>query len=485
LKNCGTMYIFNISARVAELADAPDLGSGARKGVGVRVPPFAPFNYGVSLEVQVQKEQTSPVECELKVAVASSIMTDKIASALDDLTTKIRLPGFRPGHIPRRVLVDRFGSTVTQEAIQDVLQEAYREALTESNVIPVAPGEMSDVQYKDGDPLTFTVKVEVAPEFDLPPLSEITVELPQPSVEDADVLGSIDGLRESHALLTPDEDPITADCVINVDLQELDQSGLPIVGRVQKDLQVDLSHSHLGEDFAAKVIGLTLGGTAVMEFPMRSTENEPKTSRFQVTIQNIRRKELPPLDDEFARSVNPRLETLDALKNDIRRYLEARAAHEARERMFRSVVEALLRKVDFPVPPRMLEDYLDRMVEEATHGRKRKPDIKEVEQFKEEYRASAVWNLRWYLARKKFVADRAIEVTEDDFKAEVERLAAADGANVSEFKKRLNEHQEDHIREDLLERKVLAMIESEVQTIPRPMSLAEFEGRTPGRVVSV
>jgi trigger factor len=436
------------------------------------------------LEVQVQKEQKSQVECELKVAVPAEVMTDRIETALDELTTKIHLPGFRQGHVPRRVIVDRFGTSVTQEAIQNVLQEAYGNAIADAKVVPVAPGEMRDVQYKPGDPLTFTVSVEVAPEFPLPPLSEITAELVQPSVGEEDVIEALDGLRESHAVLTPTDEPVSRDCVITVDLQELDQSGLPIVGRVQKDLQIDLTRSRFGEDFAERVVGLSIGGTAVVEFPVRSAEKEPQTTRYQVTVQAVQRKELPPLDDEFARSVNPRLEQLDALKEDVRHYLEARAGHDARERMFRSVVEAVLRKVDFPIPPRMLDDYLDHMVKDAFHGRKGKPDPQEIERFKEEYRASAVWNLKWYLVRKKLIAERGIEVTDEDLKTEIERLARIDGTSVSEFKKRLDDHQHDHIQEDLLERKVLMLIESEVQTLPRPMSLAEFEGRTPGRIVS-
>jgi len=436
------------------------------------------------LEVQVQKEQKSPVEYELKVSVPAEVMTSRIETALNELAGKVQLPGFRAGHIPRRVLIQRFGQQVTQEAIQETLQEAYRDALTESKTEPVSPGEMNDVQYKQGDPLTFTVKVEVIPEFTLPVLSEISVELFHPSVEEEDLLQSLDNLRESHAVLTPSDEPVTRDCVIQVDLQELDPSGFPIVGRVQKDLEVDLDRGVLGEDFAAKVIGLSEGDTAVVEFPARSAEKEPKTSRYQVTVHHVRRKELPPLNDDFARTVNSKMERLDDLKGDLKKYLEARAAHEARERMFHSVVDELLRKVDFIVPPRMLDDYLDRMIEDAHRRQKRQSDPKEIEHFKEEHRASAIWNLRWYLLRKKIIAERQLEVTDDDYAAEVEKLARVDNRSVAEFKKRLTEQQEEHIREDLLERKVLAVIDSEVQTIPRPVSLAEFEGRTPSGIIS-
>ncbi|MDD5088119.1 MAG: trigger factor, partial [bacterium] len=415
----------------------------------------------------------------------AAVMTEKVTAAIEEIAHKATLPGFRPGHIPRKVITQRFGNSITSDAVTETLQEAYREALAQSNLDTVSPGEMTDVQYEQGNPLTFLVKIEVAPEFELPDLKEISVELQQPSVEDSDLEESLDSLRESHAVLTPIEEPAARDCVITADLQELDQSGLPIVGRIRRDLELDLSRPSLGEEFIGKVVGLTAGQTAQIEIPASpSGEGEKAVTRYQVTVQNVRRKELPPLDDDFARAVNARLDSLDALREDLRKYLEARAIHEARERMFRTVVDVLLRKVDFPVPPRMLEGYLDRLVEDGNRNRKKKADEDEVKRFKEEYHAQAVWNLRWYLMRKRIIADRALEVTDEDYTAETEHLAQIDGKSPAEFRRKLTEEQADRVREDLLERKVLALIHSEVQTIPRPVSLAEFEGRTPGRVVT-
>ncbi|HEY3295855.1 MAG TPA: trigger factor [bacterium] len=435
------------------------------------------------MEVQVQTEQKSPTEYELKVTIPAEVMEQKVKAALDEMAGKIVLPGFRQGHIPRKVLDQRFGTAVAQEALQEVLQEGYRDALTESKLEPVSPGDMKDVQYTPGEPLTFTVDVEVAPDFELPVLSEITVEALQPVVEEEDVLKMLDELRESHAVVAPSDDPVDRDSIITFDLQELDETGLPILGREQKDAELDMSRSRLGEEFAIKVIGLIPGETAVVEFPAHSHEHEGQThehkaQRYQITIRTIRRKELPALDDDMAKLLNPQIESLDALKADLKRYLEARANHQAHERMFRAVADELLRKTDFTVPPRMLDDYLDHMAKDAVKGRKgRAVDPKEIERFKDEYRTSAIWNLRWHMLRKKIISDRQIEVTDDDYKGEVERLAKVDEMKKSDFEKKLNDEQKDRIREDILERKVLAVIESEVQTVPRQVTLAEFEGR--------
>jgi trigger factor len=436
------------------------------------------------LNVQIEKEQQSPVEYLIKVTVPAEIMAEKVKTAMDEVAAKVALPGFRPGHIPRKVIEQRFGAAVAQETVQDTLQEAYRMALTEAQLEPASPGEMGDIDFKPGDPLTFSVKVEVAPEFELAPLSEISVELLQPTVEEEDILRAIDELRESQAVIAPTDDPVARDSVISMDLQELDATGVAIVGRAQKDLEIDLSKTQLGEEFASKVIGLQNDQTAVVEFPIKGEEGEEKITRYQVTVRNIRRKELPPLNDDLAQQLNPNIASLDDLKNDIKRYLEARATHQAHDRMFRNVVDEILRRTDFPVPPRMLDDYLDHMIEDASRQRKRKPDQSEIDRFKEEYRASAIWSLRWYLARKKVISQRDITVTDEDYNAELERLAQVDGKTVEEFKRRVTEHQTEHIMDDLLERKVLQIVESEVQIIPRAVSLAEFEGRTPSPIMT-
>ncbi len=324
---------------------------------------------GAFLDVQIQKEQQSPVEYRLQVTVPAEHMTEKIQTELEKVAANIKLPGFRPGHIPRRVVVERFGSAVTQEVLQDVLQDAYRQALEKSELNPVSPGEMDDVQFKPGDPLTFTVKVEIAPEIEVPALSEVSVEMLDPTVEDVDILSALDELREQHAVVVPTEDPVDRTSVVTVDLQELDPSGLPVVGHAQKGLTIDMSRENLDEELIKKLMGMACEQTTVVEFPVRAknADEEPKTTRYEAAVRNIQRKELPPLDDELAKTINPSLATLDDLKADIRRYLDARAKHSARERMFRTVVEELLHKSEFVVPPRMLDDYLERMAEDALH----------------------------------------------------------------------------------------------------------------------
>jgi trigger factor len=437
------------------------------------------------LELQIEKEQLNPVEIELKVTVPAEIMIEKVETALESVVRHAAIPGFRPGKIPRKIAIEKFGSAITNDIVQKVLQEAYKEALDESKLEPVAPGEMSDINFERGTPLTFKAKIEVRPEVEIPDFSDLTAELLQPQVEEDDLMEALDNLRESHAVLAPTDDPVDEDTVIVVDFQELDRTGLPFVGRFQKDIEVDMRRNRFGEEFAHSVKGLKSGTTAIVVFENNSQGKAQDTkTQFQVTVQNIQRKELPTLDDEFAHLVNEKISTLDELKNDLKRYIELRAQHKAHEKMLHEVVESALHRVSFPLPPRMLENYLEQMAEDSTKRQQGKIKPEHKEEFKTNYRASAIWNLRWYFLQKKLVEEQNLEVTDEEYAHELERHAMIDNRTVEDLKKSYSSEQVSHIKSDLLEGKVLRYLESQVQVVPRQITLAEFEGRVPGKVIT-
>lgn len=443
------------------------------------------LSFGAKLQLTVENNRLNDVQHELKVAVPAEFMREELERGMEAIKSHAKIPGFRPGKVPRNVLVQRYGPAVTEDTIQRVLQDAYRTALDQEKLYPISPGEMSEINFEPGQPLTFRVVVEILPEIPLPDLATIEVELKEPQAGDEDVVTSLESLRESQAVLVPTEDPIDDHSVITFDLQELDDSGFPLVGRSQKDITIDMSRQQFGEDFASRVKGLTCDQTANVEF-RRAGAEEGKPMRAQLTIRNIQRKELPELDDAFVHSVNPNLATLDDLKSDLRRYIEARAGHAARQQMFRMAADELLRKSDFPVPPRMLENYLDRMTEEAEQRSHSKGDESAREKFRKDYRASAIWTLRWYLMRNRLIQEFDLRVKDEEINQEIANLATLEDEMAEDFKQRLTPDQLQQIQDDVQERKVLNYLENNITIKRVSVPLAEFEGRTESsRIVTV
>ena len=433
----------------------------------------------------VENNKLNDVEIELKVAVPAEFMKNELERNLAAVMQQAKLPGFRPGKVPRNILVQKFGPAVTEDTIQRVLQEAYRDALDQQKLYPISPGEMRDIAFEHGQPLTFRVIVEVLPEISLPELSEVEVELKEPQAGDEDIDTAIESLRESQAVLVPSENPVDLHSVITFDMQELDETGVPIIGHVQKDVTIDMSRHQFGEEFASKVLGIACDQTAMVVF-QRNDNSGAKPLRAELTIRNIQQKELPELDDEFAKSVNPNLDTLEDLRRDMRKYIEARAGHSARQQMFRALADELMKRSEFQVPPRMLDNYLDRMSEEATRNSKGKPEEDALKKFREEYRPSAIWTMRWYLLRNTMIQNFDLRTTKDEMDQELANLATLEDEMVEDFRKRLSPDQMQQVGDDLQERKVLNFLESTVKLNRIPVGLAEFEGRTePSKIITV
>ncbi len=437
------------------------------------------------MDISFEKEQTGEIEYKLKVTIPAETVTDRVEDAISSLARKAQFPGFRPGRMPRKLIVQKYGQAITAETVQQLLQEAYKEALSRSELHPAAPGEMSEVSYDSGTPLSFSVKLEVFPEIEIPDLSGLTVEQLQPEASEEDVAVALDSLRYAESSLVPTDEGADLNSVITVDIRELDASGLPIVGRAQTDAELDLHRVNLGEDFATKVQGMKAGGTFVAEVPSHSDRGtESKTSRLQFVIIEVKHRDVPALDEAFVKMIRPDLSTVDELRADIQAYIEARAAISARDRMYREVVELLLRGAKFPMPSAMVEDYLNNFIEHSAKSGERKLDDKAREELKEKYRASAIHNLRWYMLRKRIIQEQKLDIGKLEMEAELDRLAGYNGETVGEFHQRLSDAQLENIREDIRERKVLKYLEEQITVMPRRISLAEFEGRTPGRIVT-
>jgi trigger factor len=177
-------------------------------------------------------------------------------------------------------------------------------------------------------------------------------------------------------------------------------------------------------------------------------------------------------------SVNPNLASLEELRADMKKYLDARANYSARQQAYREIADEMLKKVDFPVPPRMLEDYLDRMAQDGLKSSGGEADEEKLKEFKEKYRTAAIWNLRWHLLRSRIIREKELKVEKQEFKQEIERLAVLEKTSAKDYESRLTSEQRQGLQDDLMERKVYDFLFKEAQTIPKTVSIAEFEGRT-------
>src|SRR4051812_11916764 len=157
-------------AKVAELADAPDLGSGTRKGMGVRVPPFA-----FHLPMKTEFQDVSETQKKITIEIPSDVVDAEIDRVARGYSKQARLPGFRPGKVPSNIIKQRFRDQIHHDVMHDLIPRAVEEALQERGIEPVAAPDIKDVSLREGEPLKFTAAIETVPPFDPGDLSTISL----------------------------------------------------------------------------------------------------------------------------------------------------------------------------------------------------------------------------------------------------------------------------------------------------------------------
>src|SRR5690606_29391238 len=272
----------------------------------------------------------------LTVEVPAAMAEEALERAFRRLSRNILIPGFRRGSAPRALVERRIGSqALLDEALDDLLPEAYAQAVRETGIEPIDRPTVTDIHYEEGQPLSFKAQVEVKPEVTLGDYRSIRVERPQVQVDEADVNNLLERLREAQAQLVPVDDEAEAaeGHVAVIDFKGT-VDGQPFPGGEGQDYMVEIGAGRLVEGFEQQLIGMRVGQERDIDVTFPEDHPEVglagKAARFHVTLKELKRKELPALDDEFARSVGE-FQTLEELRADVEKNLRRRAEEDAQE----------------------------------------------------------------------------------------------------------------------------------------------------------
>ena len=308
------------------------------------------------------KTEVKPVaenEVELAVEVPTNDVQAKFDKTLAKLARETSVPGFRKGRVPKQIILTRLGEDyVLSQTLNDFLPEWYENAVDEAEIDPVSTPEVDFDEFTGKEPFRFTAKVQVRPE---PTLGQYTgLEVPKESAEvtDAQVDAQLAMLQERFASLKPVEGrAVTKGDFVQIDFEGV-VDGEPLEGARAEDYMLEVGHGNLIPGFEDKLEGLDAGGTETFEltFPedYHAEELRGKPVTFTVTMKEIKEKDVPALDDDFAKQASE-FETIDELRADVRQRLES-ARESMVDRDFRSaVVQAAVDNATVNVPAAMVD----------------------------------------------------------------------------------------------------------------------------------
>lgn len=326
---------------------------------------------------------------DLRVEIPSEVVDAAIARVAQDYSRRARIPGFRPGKAPSRVIRQRFKAEILHDVLHDLVPRVLDDAMRERGVEAVNTPDIRDVSLDEGQALTFTASFDTVPAFDPGDFAAIALKRPSTRVDEAGVDAALQRLRDRAAKIENVEGRGVIDGdTVTLDLERYTYEdggktaegeaerpepvpGAPGVGKdSHSGVDVELGSKANPPGFDAQLLGLEVGATR--SFPVRYPTDYPigelaaTTVSYTVTVKGLKRRVLPALDDEFAKDMGE-FENLDALKARVRADLEHEAGHTADRDVRGELMKQLAARVPFEVPQSLVEREIERRIEDFGH----------------------------------------------------------------------------------------------------------------------
>ncbi|MGE0041791.1 MAG: trigger factor [Vicinamibacterales bacterium] len=386
----------------------------------------------------------------LVVEIPSEVVDAEIGRISTRYGRQARLPGFRPGKVPAKVVKQRFRSQIMHDVAHALVEHTVSAALVERGVEPVDTPNIRDLKLEEGQPLTFTAEFDVVPPFDPGEFASIEVTRPPVAVDEAAVTAALDQLRERAARFEPvDTGIVEAGHTVVMDLARMPigEDGTPGEAENHAGVSIEMGAASNPPGFDDELAGLEKGATKTFTLGYPSDYAVPELAgtsvQYTVTVQDVRRRVLPDLDDEFAKDLGE-FETLEALTARVRADLESEA-REASERQVRAdVLKALAARVPFAVPPALVDREVDRRVEEfARRLMEQRIDPRQTNidwaAFREGQREAATEAVASALVLDQVAVRDQVTVDDGDVERELERYAAQSGRTVPAIRAMLDQ----------------------------------------------
>ena len=374
------------------------------------------------MDIQVLSRKTEGAERRLQISVSAELVATARERATRRVAQQVRLPGFRPGKAPTAVVRKKFADTIQQEALEALMREAYDSVLQTEQIEPVTQPHAHDVKFDEGQALTFELHCEVKPALELARLGGFRVTRPDPKVTDEMVGEQIERLRDQRATWTPVSEKAREGDMVALMLATQNEDGtLPEA----KEYRIVLGAGQAIVAIEEVITELSPGGSVTKsvkwpdDFPDETQRGQHRT--VSITLNEVKRKSLPALDDALARELGD-FDSLDALKKAVREDLVTAAEREADAAVRGALMDQILAANAFDVPPSWVRSLV------GAYAEAYQVPEQEREKFAVEFREMAERQVRRDLVVDDVAGREKLLATEKDVDERVSEMAARRGA---------------------------------------------------------
>jgi trigger factor len=420
--------------------------------------------------MQVTVQRLSPVLVEFDVEVGADRVRNELDKAYNQVARTAKVPGFRPGKAPRRVLSHYYGAKIQADVVQRLVDDTFPKAVNDQKLQPVTRPAIETPKLVEDSSFTYKARVEVLPQIESVDYEGLEAKRSKVAVSDEEIAEEIEGLRKNHATGQASESPrpAAAGDVATIDFV-VEVGGERVPDVTATDLAVELGAGQLLPELDAAIQGKSSGETVRVDLSLPANHPHPKLrgkdAVFEVTIKELKERVLPAVDDEFAKDVGE-FASLDALRDDIRTRLEKRAKETSDNQLAEQLVVELVKKNPIPVPPSLVEQQM-RITEQEILARARSYGQSATgvgDELRQQIQADSEVKVRAGLLMAEIAKKETIQIGNDEIEEGLKELAEQTGKNVAKLRA---EYRDQKKREMLigmlLENKVLDIIEAKAK----------------------
>ncbi|MGM0501782.1 MAG: trigger factor [Bacillota bacterium] len=389
--------------------------------------------------MKVNKEVIEENKVRLNVELDEERVEEALDEAYKKVVKKVDIDGFRKGKVPRSLLEKRYGEEVLHKDALDILiQQGYYEAVQEADIEPIAQPDITDAYIEGGEAATFIAEVEVKPEVELGDYKDLEIEQEEIEVEDEQIEQELETRRQNHAqLVAVDREVVEEGDFVTIDY-EGSVDGETFEGGSAEDYNLEIGSESFIPGFEEQLIGAEVGTETTIEvtFPeeYHADDLAGEEAEFKVKIKDIKKKEVPELDSEFAKDLG--FDNLDELKEDIKNDLAEEAQSQAERNYENKLVEAVVENTEVDIPETMIEEEIDNMME----GQKQQMQQQgfdfdqylemagmDEEGLRENFSEQAADRVKSNLILEAIAEEEGIEIADEEIDEKVEEIAKSQG----------------------------------------------------------
>ena len=375
--------------------------------------------------MEVSVNTLSDVSREVEISTSQEELEPHFQKAYRAYRPKVEIRGFRKGKAPLDLIKKLYGDLIEQEALSEVAGTLYAEVVKDRELKPIGEPVVTDMNYKRGEGFRFKVQYDIRPTIVLKDYKGIPVEKTVHRVTDGGLEEEIQRLRKINSTTEPADRVTDDEHIVSVEIQELDESGVPLIGRKNQDARFYLADPELELPFKEALAKAERDGRYVVQFDHQHGDHMHAV-HLALTVKRIEKVILPEVDDAFVKKISKeKYSTVASFRDSLRADLENYWKEKDQRQAVNLLVGELIRRHDFSVPESLVRGVLDGLLEDVKgqYPKRELPVDFDVEKFYEENRAYAIFQAKWALLREEIIAAEHLTVSDEDLAAVAEREA--------------------------------------------------------------